>query len=140
MDYGLTVKLDVPYDEAVPRVKEAFKAQGFGTLTEIDMRATLREKIGAEVEPFVILGVCNPNFAYGALEVSRDIGLLLPCNVVVRESDGGVVVQALDPEMIATVAALPKLEPIAEEAAERIRAALDALAAGSRKRRPRAQR
>jgi uncharacterized protein (DUF302 family) len=130
VDYAKTITLDLGYDDAVPKVKEAFKAQGFGTLTEIDVRATLAEKIGAEIEPYVILGTCNPNLAHRALGVTRDIGLLLPCNVVVRQDGDHVVVQALDAAVIASVPELPDLEPVAADAAQRIQAALDSLTAG----------
>lgn len=131
MDYARTITLGLSYDEAVPKVKAAFKEQGFGTLWEIDVQATLREKLGAEIERYVILGTCNPGFAQQALDVTRDIGLLLPCNVVVREEGDGVVVQALDASVIATVPALPALEPIAAQAGARIQAALDALASAA---------
>lgn len=130
MNYARTITLDVPYDDAVPKVKDAFKAQGFGTLTEIDVQATLADKLGVQMERYVILGACNPNLAHRALEVTRDIGLLLPCNVVVREQGDGVLVQALDPMIIAAVPELPELEPIAAEAGERIQAALDNLRGG----------
>lgn len=131
MDYAKTITLNLPYDQAVPRVKEAFKAQGFGTLTEIDVQATLSDKLDVEIEPYVILGACNPQLAHRALEVTRDIGLLLPCNVVVREhSAASVVVQALDAGVIAAVPGVAELEPIAAEAARRIQAALDDLTAG----------
>jgi uncharacterized protein (DUF302 family) len=127
MDFARTITLDLPYDEAVPKVKDAFKAQGFGTLTEIDVQATLKEKIGHDIERYVILGVCNPNLAQRALDITRDIGLLLPCTVVVREQGDGVIVQALDPTLIASVPAIAALDPIAAEAGERIQAALDEL-------------
>ncbi len=131
MDYAKTITLDLPYDQAVPRVKEAFKAQGFGTLTEIDVQATLSDKFDVDIEPYVILGACNPQLAHRALEVTRDIGLLLPCNMVVREhSAASVVVQALDAGVIAAVPDVAELEPIAAEAGRRIQAALDDLAAG----------
>lgn len=130
MDYARSITLALPYDEAVPKVTDAFKAQGFGTLTEIDVQATLADKLGVQMERYVILGACNPNLAYRALEVTRDIGLLLPCNVVVREQGDAVVVQALDPTIIASVPELPELEPIAAEAGQRIQAALDALSGG----------
>jgi uncharacterized protein (DUF302 family) len=127
MDHARTITLDLSYDEAVPKVKDAFKAEGFGTLSEIDVRATLEEKIGEQIERYVILGVCNPHLAHRALGVSRDVGLLLPCTVVVREEGDGVIVQALDPGVIATVAGLPELEPVAADAGERIDAALASL-------------
>ena len=129
MNYGKSVKLTLGFSEAVPKVKAVFAAQGFGTLTEIDVQTTLQTKIGAEIEPYVILGACNPQLAHQALQVTRDIGLLLPCNVVVRQIDGGVMVQALDPSIIASLPGDPALQPIADEAARRIDAALDSLAA-----------
>ncbi len=128
MGYGRTVLLDEPVDAVIPKVKEALKAQGFGVLTEIDVRATLKEKIGAEVAPYVILGACNPRLAHRALELEPDVGLLLPCNVVVREHDGRTVVSALDPGVIAELADHPDLRPIAEEATGLLDAALESLA------------
>lgn len=128
MGYAKTIKLSLSYDEAVPKVKEAFKAKGFGTLTEIDVRATLKEKLNHDMEPYLIIGACNPDLAHQAIEAERQIGLLLPCNVVVRQDDDGVVVDALDASIIASVAANPALEPIAAEAARLIGEALDLLA------------
>jgi uncharacterized protein (DUF302 family) len=128
--YARTITLDIPYDEAVPQVKEAFKAQGFGTLTEIDVRATLAEKLGAEIEPYVILGACNPELAQRALEMEREIGLLLPCNVVVRAEGNRTTVQALDPRVIAEVSGTAGLEAVAEDAGRRIDLALEALQSG----------
>ncbi len=127
MRYGRTIELDLPYAEAVPKVKEAFKQQGFGTLTEIDVRKTLKEKLGLEMEDYVILGACNPQLAHRALDIDRDIGLLLPCNVVVRRHDGRTLVQALDPAVMVSVPERPELQPIADEASRRIDAALGAL-------------
>jgi uncharacterized protein (DUF302 family) len=129
VNYGKSVNLSLDFSDAVARVKAAFAAQGFGTLTEIDVQATLETKIGAHIEPYLILGACNPQLAHQALEVTRDVGLLLPCNVVIRQHDGGVMVQALDPSLIATLPGDPALQPIADEAARRIDAALDSLAA-----------
>lgn len=128
MNYASTITLDLPYEQAVPKVKEAFQDQGFGTLTEIDVRATLKQKLDADIESYVILGTCNPVLAHRALETDREIGLLLPCNVVVREADHGrTLVQALDPQVIVSVADRDELKPIADEAAQRIRSALDGL-------------
>jgi uncharacterized protein (DUF302 family) len=132
MDYARTITLDLPYDDAVPAVKEAFAEQGFGTLTEIDVQATLASKIGAEIEPYVILGACNPHLAARALDTDRLIGLLLPCNVVVRADGDRTIVHALDPRLIAEIPERPELEPIAAEAGERIDAALAALASVAR--------
>ena len=127
MAYGRTVLIDPPVAEAVPAVKEAFKAQGFGTLTEIDVQATLKEKIGAEVDPYVILGACNPRLAHRALELEPDIGLLLPCNVVIRPHGGRTMVSALDPGLLFDLAEHPDLKPLAEEATQLIDAALASL-------------
>jgi uncharacterized protein (DUF302 family) len=128
MDYARTITLDLPYAEAVPKVKEEFKRQGFGTLTEIDVRATLKEKIGEDIEDYVILGVCNPHLANRALEVDRRIGVLLPCTVVVRGTpEGRTLVHALDPSVMVSVPELPQLRPVADEAGARIDAALEAL-------------
>jgi uncharacterized protein (DUF302 family) len=127
VDYARTIELDLPYDQAVPKVRDAFAAQGFGTLTEIDVRRTLADKIGADIEPYVILGTCNPQLASRALDVERDIGLLLPCNVVVRAHGERTIVQALDPAVLAAVPERPGLEPIAAEAGARIGRALAAL-------------
>jgi uncharacterized protein (DUF302 family) len=129
MGYGRTIVIDDPVAEAVPKVKEALKAQGFGTLTEIDVQATLRDKIGAEVDPYVILGACNPRLAHRALELEPDVGLLLPCNVIVRTHGGRTVVSALDPGVIAEMADHPDLGPIAEEATRLLDAALESLSA-----------
>ncbi len=128
MDYGMTITLDLPYDRAVPAVKAALAEQGFGVLTEIDARATLKEKLGHDMEPYVILGTCNPQLAHRALDAEREIGLLLPCNVVVRAQDNGrTLVQALDPQVMVTVPEREELRPVADEAGRRIREALDSL-------------
>jgi uncharacterized protein (DUF302 family) len=127
MRYHRSITLDLPYEDAVPRVKEAFAQQGFGTLTEIDVRATLQEKLGEDIEPYVILGACNPQLAHRALDVEREIGLLLPCNVVVRADGDGTLVQALDPEVMVGITEQDGLRGVADEASRRIQAALEAL-------------
>jgi uncharacterized protein (DUF302 family) len=128
MEYSRTITLDLPYGETVSKVKEAFRHQGFGTLTEIDVKATLKDKLGQDMEDYVILGACNPQLAHQALNIDREIGLLLPCNVVVRAAqDGTTLVQALDPNVMVTVPERPQMEPIAQEASTRIQAALDSL-------------
>ena len=128
MKYGRTIEIQLPYSQAVPRVKQAFKDHGFGTLTEIDVRKTLKEKLGIETEDYVILGVCNPKLAHQALQIDAQLGLLLPCNVVVRRSRGKTIVEALDPEVMVKVPEKPELEPVAEQAGRSIDAALQELA------------
>ena len=127
MEYALSIELDLPHEEAVIKVKEAFAAQGFGILTEIDVQATLKTKTGADIEPYLILGACNPQLAHQALEIERQIGLLLPCNVVVRAGDGCTIVEALDANVIAEIPDRDELVPVAEQAGRLIRAALDSL-------------
>ena len=129
MDYARSVTIDLPYEQAVPAVKQALQAQGFGVLTEIDVRATLKDKLGQDMEAYLILGACNPQLAHQALDLDRQIGLLLPCNVVVRATaDGATLVQALDPQIMVTVPTQgAELAPIAEQAGRRLQAALDAL-------------
>jgi uncharacterized protein (DUF302 family) len=127
MDYGITVRTAAPFADAVARVREALRAQGFGVLTEIDVRGTLRDKLGEDMEPYLILGACNPPLAHRALDADRRIGLLLPCNVVVRTEADRTVIEALDPRTMVAVAGGPSLQPVADEAAARLRAALDTL-------------
>lgn len=127
MDFTRRIELDATYNEAIPRVKEALKEQGFGVLTEIDIRKTLKEKLDIDVEPQIILGACNPKLAHRALEIDPRIAALLPCNVVVRIENGRTVVEALDPKIIAQIPDNPALVPIAQEAGQRIQAVLDAL-------------
>lgn len=125
--YGIGVTLALPFPEAVDRVREALREQGFGVLTEIDVKATLHEKLGEEIEDFLILGACNPPLAFQALNVQRSIGLLLPCNVTVRSAPEGTVVEALDPAVMVGVTGERELSPVADEAGRRLTAALDAL-------------
>lgn len=127
MDYGISVWLDLSFEDAVERVRAALAREGFGILTEIDVQATLRAKLGDEMEDYMILGACNPPLAHRALGVDRRIGLLLPCNVVVRSADGGTVVEAMDPEVMVQVSGQADLTPVVDEATARLRAALDSL-------------
>jgi len=128
MNLDTTVRLPVPFAEATDRVKAALKEQGFGVLTEIDVRATLREKLGEETEDYLILGACNPPLAHRALGIDRRIGLLLPCNVVIRADGSDVIVEAADPQAMVAFTGEPRLQPIADEAADRLTAALTSLA------------
>ncbi|MDH6580532.1 DUF302 domain-containing protein [Kitasatospora sp. MAP5-34] len=127
MEYGITLRLSTPFADTVERVRGALKEQGFGVLTEIDVQATMRAKLGEEMEDYLILGACNPALAHRALGVDRRIGLLLPCNVVIRSEDGRTVIEALDPEVMVRITGREELAPVADEAAVRLRAALETL-------------
>ncbi len=128
MVFEEAVLLSAPFAEVLERVKAALAEQGFGTLTEIDVAATLKAKIDKDMAPYVIIGACNPGLASRALDVEPQIGVLLPCNVVVRETGDGVLVEALDPGVMATLVDRDELRPVADEARERIGSALTALA------------
>lgn len=125
--YGFGTTLQVSYEEAIPRVKDALKAEGFGVLTEIDVRETLREKLGVEMEAYLILGACNPALAHRALEQEPQIGLLLPCNVVIRASRNGCRVEIADPEVMLGIVGNAQLDAIAEEAKQRLQRVVAAL-------------
>ena len=124
MRYGTQVTLEEPFGQAVARVRAALADQGFGVLTEIDVTATLKAKLGEQIEDYMILGACNPPFAYQALAVDRSIGMLLPCNVVVRAAAEGTLVEALDPQVMVTLTGRPELKPVADEVSRRLAAAL----------------
>lgn len=127
MQLGLERKLAFPYDEAVARTREALKAEGFGILTEIDVKGTLKAKLDAEFRRYVILGACNPPLAHRALGVSLDVGLLLPCNVIVYEDGPGSIVAAMNPSLMANFFAGEAMRSVAEDARARLTRALDAI-------------
>ena len=127
MSYGTSITVRTPFAETVSRVKEALLAQGFGVLTEIDVKATMQAKLGEQMEEYLILGACNPPLAHRALSADRGIGLLLPCNIVVRESAEGTVVDVLDPHIMATLTQDPEIEQVAQEAGRRLAAAVATL-------------
>ncbi len=128
--YTFTAALPEPIEQIRPRIEAALKDEGFGVLTEIDVAATLKAKLGLERAPYLILGACNPQLAHRALEIDPSIGALLPCNVVLRESETtGTIVEIIDPAAAFRVAGSPGVEQIATEAAERLRRVLDAVVA-----------
>jgi uncharacterized protein (DUF302 family) len=131
--YGFVKELrGVSFDDAVRRITEALGAQGFGVLTEIDVQKTLAKKLGIDFRQYAILGACNPTLARKALEAEPQIGLLLPCNVVVQEHpEGRVVVSIADPRAMFTLVENPGLESVADEADRRLRAALETLSSAS---------
>ncbi|MBI5948801.1 MAG: DUF302 domain-containing protein [Chloroflexi bacterium] len=128
--YGLRRRLDLPFDQAMHRTREALKEQGFGVLTEIDLQATLKAKLGVEMEAYTILGACNPPLAHRAITAQPEVGLLLPCNVVVREAEGGTLVEAMDPEAAMSLVQDPAVHAVAVEAKERLSKALNSLTEG----------
>ena len=125
---GLTAELKMPFEDVIPSVREALKAEGFGVLTEIDVQATLKEKIGAEVPPHLILGACNPHLAHAAMQADPDISLLLPCNVTVRQEGNRVVVSIVDPGMMAAMSSASQLAEIAKTAKAKLERVISALA------------
>lgn len=131
MIFEESVILSQPFAVAVDNVKTSLAAVGFGTLTEIDMQATLKAKIGEDIDPYVIIGACNPTLASRVLASEPQMGVLLPCNVVVRQTDVGVIVEALDPGLMATISGNSDIEPIAAEARNLINDALAQLTASA---------
>jgi uncharacterized protein (DUF302 family) len=129
MIYEEVVLLKQPFDEVVTDVRAALADQGFGVLTEIDLKETLKAKVGTEIDRHLILGACNPRLASRAVQAMPQIGALLPCNVVVRETEAGVAVEALDPGLMATISDSEAMIPIADEARTLIGNALSALMA-----------
>lgn len=128
MSYALSTTTGLPFAVALTAVREALASQGFGVLTEIDLAATLKAKIDVDIAPQVILGACNPVLANEALQAEPDVGLLLPCNVVVRAVDGGrTVVEAVDPDAVVRISGNEALRGVARDAGIRLRAALDAV-------------
>ena len=135
MSIALSTTVRAPFADAVARTRAALAAEGFGVLTEIDMKATLTAKIGPdagdELGDYLILGACNPPLARRAVGVDRQIGLLLPCNVVVRGNpaeDGTVLVEAMNPQLLVQVTDQPELQPVADEVTAKLQAAIDSLA------------
>ena len=124
------VDLDASHDEAIEHVTQALAAEGFGVLTRIDVKATLKEKLGEDFRPYVILGACNPPLAHRALSRSAEVGLMLPCNVVVEAGDGGSTVRIGDPAQFMTIGSFaddPELRAVAADARERLRRVADSL-------------
>ena len=128
--YAMTTAVKLPFEASVERVRDALAAEGFGVLTEIDVKATLQKKLGVQFRPYVILGACNPPLAHRALTAETNIGLLLPCNVIVYAADrpGESVIAAIDPEVSLSRVGNDQLRPLAAEVKTRLRRALDAVA------------
>ena len=125
--YGLRVKLNLPYEQAIERVTSALKAEGFGVLTQIDVKKIIKEKLNEDFRKYIILGACNPNLSHQALKSELEIGLLLPCNVIVYEQDGGSVVSILDPVKMIAVAENDELNAVSGQARARLERVIQAL-------------
>ncbi|HWE42906.1 MAG TPA: DUF302 domain-containing protein [Gemmatimonadaceae bacterium] len=130
--YGISTTVPLDYDTAVARTKEALAAEGFGVLSEIDVAATMKKKLDVDFRPYVILGACNPPLAHRALTAERDIGLLLPCNVIVYADDvpGRSVVAAMDPVEALQLTGNDAIAPVAEDVKARLTRVLESLGAG----------
>ncbi len=124
-EYGYVVKVDLLFEDAVARLEDSLKNEGFGVLCKIDIQAKLKEKLGVEFPRYVILGACNPPLDYQALQEEINLGLLLPCNAVVYERDGQVSVGAVDAAKMLSVVGNPTMEPMARDVNERLRRAVD---------------
>jgi uncharacterized protein (DUF302 family) len=133
-EYGIRTTVELPFDQAVQAAKDALQEQGFGVLSEIDMQAKLKEKVGADIGRYLILGACNPPLAHKAVQAEPEIGLLLPCNVIVYENASGqTVVSAVDPEgMMMVVGDNPNVAEVGRDAKQRLTAAIDKLRATAR--------
>ena len=127
--YTLTTTTAAGFDDAVERVRRELKEEGFGVLCEIDVQATLREKLGVEQEPYVILGACNPPLAHRALSAEPDLGTLLPCNVVVYRADGETHISAIDAERMLSIVGNEELAPVAAQVREKLAAVVERAAA-----------
>ena len=127
-DYGIATTLHTDFADAVTRTLAALATQGFGVLTEIDVAATMKTKLDIDMPAYLILGACNPPLAHQAITADAAIGLLLPCNVVVRDlGDGKILVEAMNPDIMVSVTGNPELEPVAARAREKLSAALSTL-------------
>ncbi|MCK5235537.1 MAG: DUF302 domain-containing protein [Deltaproteobacteria bacterium] len=128
VDYGITRKLELSYEDAVEKITAALKEEGFGILTEIDVKAVLKKKIDVDFRKYVILGACNPTYSNKALNAEIMIGLLLPCNVIVFENDGGgSTVSVMDPGIMTKLIDNPELGEVAKEVREKLERALNSI-------------
>lgn len=121
MNYGYTKQTDLSFEKTIEKIKKELSKEGFGVLTEIDVKATMKKKLDVDYNNYIILGACNPTFAHKALQEDKEIGLLLPCNVIVYENDESVVVSAILPTVAMGIADIPKLGEVAYEVEEKLK-------------------
>ncbi len=127
MSYYFSKKTALGFAEAIEKVTEALKNEGFGILTEIDVKETLKKKLDIDFRPYKILGACNPSFAYKALQVEDNVGIMLPCNIIVQEKENGVEIAAIDPVVSMQAIANPQLNDIAGEIRKKLHRVIDSL-------------
>ena len=127
MKYGFSKTVDLSYEQAIEKVTEELKKEGFGVLTTIDVKDTLKRKLNVDFSKYMILGACNPPFAYESLQAEEELGLLLPCNVIVYEKEGKTRVSVFDPMVMDAVIDNPQIEPIAKKVKEKLQRAFAAV-------------
>lgn len=127
MKYGYNKKISLTFEDAVTKTKEELAKEGFGVLSEIDVKATMKKKLGVEYENYIIIGACNPGFAHQALQAEKEIGLLLPCNVIVYEEKGDVYVSAIIPSVTMSMVENERVAPVAKEVEDRLKLVIKAL-------------
>lgn len=127
MQYGFSKTTDYSFDQAIEKVTEELKKEGFGVLTSIDVKDTLKKKIDVDFKKYTILGACNPKLAHSALQVEEELGLLLPCNIIVYEKNDKTVVSIFDPMVMTIVIENPQMKPVAEEVKNKLKRVLEAL-------------
>jgi uncharacterized protein (DUF302 family) len=127
MNYGIAKTIELSYEEAILKVTEELKKEGFGVLTTIDVKETLKKKLDVDFQKYIILGACNPPFAYEALKAEEQIGLLLPCNFIIYEKEGKTIVSAFNPSTISAISNNPKLNEISAKLNEKIYKVLDSI-------------
>ena len=127
MKYGFSKSVDLPYEQAIDKITVELKKEGFGVLTTIDVKDTLKKKIDVDFKKYTILGACNPPLAHRALQTEEEIGLLLPCNVIVYEKENKSVISIFDPALMSKVVENEKLNPIADEVREKLKRVFEAI-------------
>jgi uncharacterized protein (DUF302 family) len=127
MNYGITKTIELPYEQAIEKVTEELKKEGFGVLTTIDVKETLKKKLDVDFRKYIILGACNPPFAYEALQAEEQIGLLLPCNFIIFEKEGKTIVSAFNPAIISALSDNKKLNEISVNLNEKINKVMDSI-------------